>query len=457
MGTSCPGTIKVDRLAGGRNISHCALQFSVCPLEIKEVLKRHTPRIRELSFTEISSATFSLLLGDTKPSSLRLRSLCLQSPAQEKKPCFSMGNLMNSEILQNLDVERVDVDWFRLPLTSLVSLKIHDPPNRPSWTDFVTALQAMPALEILDLEDSLPVASEVRRRPFNPVGLTRLRKLSLYSWTGINEVLNVLSFIVVRQTTMLNLGGVHVYRQIPINPVPPNLAPSLSAFLSEMRSEHYEKLFYQTLRVFCTPAMLDLMAWGEGCENGVFPDDPVNLTLTIYFHHTSSDAGAKGLQGIIPVLPVVKLVTLVLNIDVTVEQNFLVATFGNLPQLRNVSITGTGTNNFLLALLHKPDNYNTCASAYYSTSFPALRSIAFSGVIFTPDTASHLEDCLMERWERNAEIRKLIFSDCSSLYTYDVQRLREIVVNVDWDGLEHEYQSDDDDDNDDNDDDGDDD
>ena len=33
MGTSCPGTIKVDRLAGGRNISHCALQFSVCPLD----------------------------------------------------------------------------------------------------------------------------------------------------------------------------------------------------------------------------------------------------------------------------------------------------------------------------------------------------------------------------------------------------------------------------------------
>jgi len=417
-------------------------------LLIKEVLKRHTPRIRELSFTEISSATFSLLLGDTKPSSLRLRSLCLQSLAYEKELCFSMGNLMNPEILQNLDVKRVDVDWFRLPLTSLVSLKIHDPPNRPSWTDFVTALQAMPALENLDLENSLPVATEVRRRPLNPVGLTRLRKLSLDSWTGINEVLNVLSFIVVRQTTMLNLG-VHVYRQIHINSVPPNLAPSLSAFLSEMRSEHYEKLFYQTLRVFCTPAMLDLMAWGEGCENGFFPEDPVNLTLSIYFHYTGSDAGAKGLQGVLPFLPVVKLVTLALDIDVTVEQNLLVATFGNLPQLRNVSITGTGTSNLLFALLHKPDNYNTCASAYYSTSFPALRSIEFRGVIFTPDTASHLEDCLMERWERNAEIRKLIFSDCSSLYTYDVQRLREIVVNVDWDGLEHEYQSDDDDDDDD--------
>ena len=62
---------------------------------------------------------------------------------------------MNSEILQNLDV---DVDWFK----AFVSLKIHSYHNFPPWTDFVTAHQGMPALENLDLYDSLPVASEVR-------------------------------------------------------------------------------------------------------------------------------------------------------------------------------------------------------------------------------------------------------------------------------------------------------
>ena len=406
---------------------------------IKEVLKNHTPRIRELAFIQISSAIFFLLLGDMAPLSLRLRSLCLQSSEHENVPFFSMELLMNPEVLQNLDLERVDVDWIQLPLTTLVSLKIHCPLNRPSWTDFITALRGLPILENLDLYDSLPVASEVHQRPFNPVKLTRLRNLSLHSLADINEVLNVLSFIVVRQTTRLNIGADMTDSQIPASAFP-NLAPSLSAFISEMTSEHNEKLFYRVVRVSCTNGMLHLLAWRESCEVDTFPVDQEDLRLSFFFR--ASDSGAESLQGVLPSPPVLGLVTLELDIDVTVEQKILVATFGNLPHLRNVTVTGDGTNNFLLALLHKPDDYNTCASAYYSTFFPALRSIEFRGVVFTPNIVPpySLESCLMERWERNAEISKLVLSNCFSLYEPDVRRLQEIVVDVDWDGLEQEYQ-----------------
>ncbi len=47
----------------------------------------------------------------------------------------------------------------------------------------------------------------------------------------------------------------------------------------------------------------------------------------------------------------------------------------------------------------------------------------------------------MERCERNAEIRKLAFLNCLSLYGSDVEHLREI-VDVEWDELEQTYQSD---------------
>ena len=42
----------------------------------------------------------------------------------------------------------------------------------------------------------------------------------------------------------------------------------------------------------------------------------------------------------------------------------------------------------------------------------------------------------MERYERNAELLKLEFLDCSELFCSDVERLQEIVVDVEWDEIE---------------------
>src|SRR6266545_5428947 len=135
------------------------------------------------------------------------------------------------------------------------------------------------------------------------------------------------------------------------------------------------------------------------------------------------------LQEFFPGPRLVGLVTLVLGIAIMVKQNFLVATFGHLPQLRNVTISGyRTTKNFLLALLHKPDDYNTFASAYYSTYFPALRCLEFKDVSFPSDSPIYsLEDWLRGGRECNAGIRKLVFTICSPLYAFHVQRLREIV------------------------------
>ena len=45
-----------------------------------------------------------------------------------------------------------------------------------------------------------------------------------------------------------------------------------------------------------------------------------------------------------------------------------------------------------------------------------------------------LKDCLMKCYERKAKVCELTLSQCRRLMTELVDELREIVVNVNWDG-----------------------
>ena len=47
----------------------------------------------------------------------------------------------------------------------------------------------------------------------------------------------------------------------------------------------------------------------------------------------------------------------------------------------------------------------------------------------------------MERCERNAEVQVLRLDDCYNISFDDVERLKEIVVDVIWDGVEQEVSS----------------
>ena len=81
--------------------------------------------------------------------------------------------------------------------------------------------------------------------------------------------------------------------------------------------------------------------------------------------------------------------------------------------------------------------------SYYKVTCPALQSFKILDVIFSPDhedgfSFEELEDCLVERYNRNAaanaELRKLILSGCVNLFKEDVDLLREVVVDIDWKG-----------------------
>ena len=74
-------------------------------------------------------------------------------------------------------------------------------------------------------------------------------------------------------------------------------------------------------------------------------------------------------------------------------------------------------------------------------AFPALRTIALVHVTFQQDApdaidVDYMQQQLIERYERGFEVQELRLYDCFRLRGEDVKVLREIVVDVTWDGCE---------------------
>ena len=174
--------------------------------------------------------------------------------------------------------------------------------------------------------------------------------------------------------------------------------------------------------------MLEILTWKEDLLPGNIHNKSANLHLTICIPGLAE----RVVQEIIPVLPIAKLVTFSLGIEL--DEKFLVETFGSLPQLQNITSVGECTNNLLKALMHKPSD----PLASQSISFPSLQSMKITGVMFSPGnhgfSVNYLQECLKERRDRYAQIRKLALADCLFLYEEQVADLEEIVPEVDWDG-----------------------
>jgi hypothetical protein len=121
-----------------------------------------------------------------------------------------------------------------------------------------------------------------------------------------------------------------------------------------------------------------------------------------------------------------------------------VKTFGRLPLLNRVCVQGFTSHSFFEALVYKTQAAEKSETAYRNVSFPRLRHIDLedTGFCATDPESSYVDnllDCLMERYERKAEILVLRLNGCFYISSNDVERLEEVVVDVIWDGISHEY------------------
>jgi hypothetical protein len=106
---------------------------------------------------------------------------------------------------------------------------------------------------------------------------------------------------------------------------------------------------------------------------------------------------------------------------------------------------------FLQALVYKSKAAEKSNRAYRNVSSPKLRYINLDCADFGADivgtipgsvSVDILLDYLMERYERKAAVRLLRPVNCYYITSDDIERLKEIVVDVYWDGLEQESSTD---------------
>jgi len=366
-------------LKGGRNlVHHSPASMSL----LKLVLTKHASRIREL----VININYSLaaLFGDLQHP-LRLHSLQLGS--YEQFATFPT-DVVETDSLRILDVEYCDGPWFSMSLPALTTLRVHKIYNRPPLSGFLEMLRGLAALQVLDMEDSLPFAIDPDRatRLMDPIHLPSLQYLRLSR--NIKEVSNILSRITVPPTANLRFALTNITNNI-------DALSTFSAFLSRMGpSLSYSILHIRDDFFGC----ITIQAWSDGTGSGssVAPNLDVTAPRKVV------------LENIFPSLLLFNITTLTLN-------------------------TGR-TGEFIKELSRNIDE----SSDYYSVPFPALEFLWIQEGDFSKKKSrivEELQDCLMERYERKAELLKLKFTHCHKLYHSHLEKLREIVVDVEADSF----------------------
>ena len=156
---------------------------------IKDVVTNHADRIREIELRGIKSSELATLLDGIPDSSLRLTSLVLtrSTPENFMIPTSIMADLHR---LRWLHTRGFHFPWYSQSLCALTHLIVEHSPEPPPIASFFAALRAMPALEVLYLEHSLPETCDIR--DVDPIILCNLKDLRLISLTCLSSVLSVI-------------------------------------------------------------------------------------------------------------------------------------------------------------------------------------------------------------------------------------------------------------------------
>ncbi|KIK01167.1 hypothetical protein K443DRAFT_678628 [Laccaria amethystina LaAM-08-1] len=371
----------------------------------------------------------------------------------------------DSSQLRRLELIHCNLDWKSRLLKGLTHLKIHDtaPGTRPSMPLFLDVLEQLPTLTVLDLHNALPHVAN------GSSTVSYQRNVKLHSLTNLHllgsnsDCANALKHLSVSSSTTLKLCCLST---VAFDADFSSILTFISglweptAIIPSAAKPH--KCPIRTLKVQGFASMvLSLQAWPTVLSFQTLSEDldpPPFIDLC--FQWTSivtPGIGDKVIGGACSALPLEQLASLdVLKASQMTEQTLL-RTFGELAHLRSIRApelalhtllsamtagprTATSTNVSANSLTReRPHNWEEMPPAVY---FPSLLHLTIEDTNF--DSAYNgeyaelkdLKDCLMERYERKAEVRELTLSRCHRLTTEHVDELREIVVDVIWDGLE---------------------
>jgi hypothetical protein len=413
----------------------------------------HMTRLGEIDISGALGVVLATIFRDLPKSAPQLHILRIKSPVATasfpSRAAFTIPEdfLCDTERLQRIVLVNCEIPWDSRLLTGLTHLTLHNSlkaNTNSSISQFLDALQRMPALANLDLENSIPHDSGVPST-YPTVDLPCLRVLRISS--GIGPLTTALRHITFPSSVVLNLICKHG-RSDQID---------FSNFFSVLATKFLSSL---TVRSLCLQDLTEQNSAESGLKflagtaavAAVFPvymsPGSAQLELVLSWPSSSSQLSkyTKALTSAFNAMSLSVLTQLELFTSIFVDSKTLVKTFGKLPRLERVHVKDSAIISLLDALVYKSKTAEKSKTAYRNVAFPKLRYIHLDGTDFRDDemgpiSVDMLMDCLMERYERHAAVHELHLNDCYNLEESDVERLEEIVVDVIWDGVEQGHSS----------------
>ncbi|KIK61738.1 hypothetical protein GYMLUDRAFT_243417 [Collybiopsis luxurians FD-317 M1] len=459
---------------------------------VSEGLK-HLDRINEIRLTASRDNMDKLLSGISQPAPF-LRTLYLDIGRSDyyyhsraepyTLPHHFLGDGVEEGTrdgtvrLTHIELTRCHLRWDSTLLSNLSYLKVHNPgPPAPTLDQFIGALAKMPQLEILDLENTLPANADTAFSEKPRVNLPRLRKLRVVG--ALEECAIFLDHVSVP-------SGATMHIVAKCADAPEQGSESLDLINSVCRrlpvvrdtvanSDSVPVIKSLKVQSLGPGSGVVVEAWNnnQGPKNK-FPlitshsDGPITLNSLVYAHSVGwlrlefswhSAAMRQLHNGVVAAactpLPLSQLKTLHIwtAYHECINSPTFAKTFGTLSKISTLIVQGDSAYELVHALSPHTTvvTADRVSSSFSSLSFaptrptptfPALRTLKLLEADFDRDHEARntlldpLKDCLTMRYEFRSEVNKLVLERCTHLTSDDVLELEDIVVDVDWDGLE---------------------
>ena len=390
-------------------------------------------RVEEIKFAGIPGSILEEIFRDFPKSVPQLHTLCIQPFSG---PAFSIDDdfFYDTENLQRVELINCKISWDSPLLAGLTRLNLQNSlkPNS-SIIQVLQALQRMPALTNLDLNNSIPNDS-AGLFSYPTVDLPLLRALNISSGAdALTAILRHITFphsallkLTCKENQSIQIGLSSIFSVLATKFLSNLVFRSLSFRVSNDKQTHSHSL------KFClwTSAFIPFSQISQS-----------QLQLLMRWLTSQPHSYLEALTCAFDVINLSFLTQVQISTPDHIDSQTLVKTFGKLPLLERVCVQRSALCPFLEALVYKTMAAEESEEAYHSVSFPKLRYIHLEGTDFFTRRAKVIDtllDCLMERYERNAEVQVLRLDNCYDISSNEVERLKEIVVDVIWDGIEQE-------------------
>ena len=407
-------------------------------------------RVEEINLNPIPRLILEKIFRDLPKSAPQLHTLCIGVSSDHSfhfvGPAFQIHEdfLYDTERLRRVELTNCKISWDSQLLTGLTRLTLENSSKEnSSIIQVLHALKRMPALTYLRLKDSIPENSE-GLSTYPVVDLPCLRVLHISSDVG--PLTTFLRHINFPHSVILNLTcKENQSTQIDFSKFLSVLAMKflLSLVIRSLSLQLLDDTDYP--QTYGLKFYLWTTTFAQDCfplPSSIIPQSQLQLVLT--WPSPRRRNYAKALSRAFDVMSLPLLTQLQISTLNWIDSKTWVRTFGKLPLLELVCVKGYTPHSFLEALVYKTKAAEQSITAYRNVSFPKLRYIHLQGSDFFETESNSISvnillGYLMERCERNAEVWVLRLSDCNYISSDAVERLKEIVVDVIWDGLEQGF------------------